>query len=75
MYYLVKSRSGSFNLKDTQNRVYGLWKLSVPKVFKYLENNHIHESSSSLDENTILHEFPELPTYEYVQSNYPELLI
>jgi hypothetical protein len=75
MYYLVRSGSSGFNLKDTQNQVYGLWQLSIPEVFKYLANNPVYASSSSLNENTILHKFSELPTYEYIQSNYPELLI
>ena len=77
MYYLVRSGSNRFNLKDTQNRVYSLWQPSIHKVFKYLTNSSIYApaSSSSLTEDTILYKFSEFPTYEYIQSNYPELLI
>jgi hypothetical protein len=74
MYYLVTSGC-RFNLKDTQNRIYCTWQLSIPKVFEHLASSYVNESSSSLTENTILYEFSELPTYEYIQSNYPELLI
>jgi hypothetical protein len=74
MYYLVEF-DGGFNLKDDQNRAYSTWQHSISEVFKRLANSPICESSSSLIENSILYKFSEFPTYEYLQSNYPELLI
>jgi hypothetical protein len=75
MYYLVEHYNSKFNIKNTENELFNCWCSSIDEVFRNLGSIPIIESPSSLTENAILYEFSELPTYEYIQSNYPELLI
>jgi hypothetical protein len=75
MYYLVRHYGSKFNIKNANNELFGNWCTSTYKVFRCLKSFPLTKSPSSLAENTILYEFSEFPTYEYIQSNYPELLI